>query len=133
MVSNVFVVMFQMNMSDYPHVTIAEDGRLCSMGQHRPGFPRVLYDSLLHLSYNGEVLVYHAQMSMAHGLDQCEVSVTTPLNLAEPWMSTVIGVELDGTSHPHFLVWELPHQHYCDANNAIPDLLLGRPRVAAAP
>jgi hypothetical protein len=30
---------FQMNMNDYPHVSIDEDGRLCSMGQHRPGFP----------------------------------------------------------------------------------------------
>jgi hypothetical protein len=23
---------FQMNMSDYPHITITEDGRLCSTG-----------------------------------------------------------------------------------------------------
>jgi hypothetical protein len=29
---------FQINMDNYPHVTIAEDGSLCSMGQHRPGF-----------------------------------------------------------------------------------------------
>jgi hypothetical protein len=29
---------FQMNMNDYPHVTIAKDGRWCSMGQHRLGF-----------------------------------------------------------------------------------------------
>jgi hypothetical protein len=34
---------FQMNMDNYPHVTIAEDGSLCSTGQHRPGFPRMLY------------------------------------------------------------------------------------------
>jgi hypothetical protein len=45
-------------MNDYPHVTIAEDGRLCFMGQHHPGFPLVLYDALLHLGYNGDVLVY---------------------------------------------------------------------------
>jgi hypothetical protein len=68
-VSNVFMIMFQMNMSDYPDVTIAEDGRLYSTGQHRPGLPRVLYDALLHLGYNGDVLVYRAHMSMAHGLD----------------------------------------------------------------
>jgi hypothetical protein len=37
---------FQMNMDNYPHVTIAEDGSLCSKGQHRPGFPRVLYDAI---------------------------------------------------------------------------------------
>jgi hypothetical protein len=95
--SNVFVVVFQMNKSDYPHVTIAEDGRLCSTGQHCPGFPRVLYDSLLYLSYNMDVPVYRARMFMAHGLDQCEVSVTIPLNPVEPWMATVIGVELDDT------------------------------------
>jgi hypothetical protein len=33
------MVVFHMNMIDYPHVTIAKDGRLCSMGQHHPGFP----------------------------------------------------------------------------------------------
>jgi hypothetical protein len=42
-----------------PHATIADDGRLCSMGQHRSGFPRVLYDALLHLDYNGDVPIYH--------------------------------------------------------------------------
>jgi hypothetical protein len=34
-------------MDDYPHVTIAKDGSLCSTGQHHPGFLRVLYDTLL--------------------------------------------------------------------------------------
>jgi hypothetical protein len=57
----------------------------------------VLYDSLLYLSYNMDVPVYRARMFMAHGLDQCEVSVTIPLNPVEPWMATVIGVELDDT------------------------------------
>jgi hypothetical protein len=60
---------FQMNMSDYPDVTIAEDGIICSTGQHRPGFLHVLYDALLHLDYNGDVLVYRTRMSMAPGLD----------------------------------------------------------------
>jgi hypothetical protein len=32
---------------------------------------------------------------MAHGQDKCEVNVVIPLNLMEPWMATVIGVELD--------------------------------------
>jgi hypothetical protein len=57
----------------------------------------VLYDALLYLGYNGDVPVYHARMSMAHGLDQCEVSMTIPLNPAEPRMATVIGVKLDDT------------------------------------
>jgi hypothetical protein len=33
-------------MANYPHVTISEDGSLSSTGQHRPGFPRVLYNAL---------------------------------------------------------------------------------------
>jgi hypothetical protein len=73
-----------MNMNDYPHITITEDVRLCSTGKHRLGFPRMLYDALLHLGYNGDVPVYHARMSMAHSMEQCEVSVTIPLNPTEP-------------------------------------------------
>jgi hypothetical protein len=57
----------------------------------------VLYNALLHLSYNRDVSVYRARMSMAHGLDQCEIGVTIPLNQVEPWMATVIGVEVDDT------------------------------------
>jgi hypothetical protein len=36
-----------MELNDYPHFDLTEDGRLCSMGQHCPGFPRVLYDALI--------------------------------------------------------------------------------------
>jgi hypothetical protein len=67
------------------------------MGQHRLGFPRVLYDTLHHLGYNGDAPVYRGRMSMAHGQDKCEVNVVMPLNLTEPWMATIIGVELDET------------------------------------
>jgi hypothetical protein len=56
-----------MNMDNYPHVTIAEDGSLCSTCQHRPGFPRILYDALRQLGYNGDTPVYHGRMSMVHG------------------------------------------------------------------
>jgi hypothetical protein len=86
-----------MNMDNYPHVTIAVDGSLCSMGQHRPGFPRVLYDALRQLGYNGDASVYRGRMSMANGQDKCKVSVVIPLNPMEPWMTTVISVELDET------------------------------------
>jgi hypothetical protein len=86
-----------MNMDNYPHVTIAEDGSLCSTGQHHPGFSRVLYDTLRQLGYNGDAPVYCGHMSMAHGQDKCEVNVVIPLNQTEPWMATVIGVELDET------------------------------------
>jgi hypothetical protein len=86
-----------MNMDNYPHVTIAADGSLCSTGQHRPGFPRVLYDALRQLGYERDAPVYRGRMSMAHGQDKCEVNVVIPLNPMEPWMATIIGVELDET------------------------------------
>jgi hypothetical protein len=88
---------FQMNMDNYPHVTITEDESLCSMGQYHPGFPRVLYNALRQPGYNGDALVYRGCMSMSHGQDECEVNVVIPLNPMEPWMATVIGVELDET------------------------------------
>jgi hypothetical protein len=86
-----------MNMDNYPHVIITADGSLCSTGQHRPGFLRVLYDALRQLGYDGDAPVYLGRMSMAHGQDKCEVNVVIPLNPMEPWMATVIGVELDET------------------------------------
>jgi hypothetical protein len=57
----------------------------------------VLYDTLRQLGYNGDAPVYRSGMSMAHGQDKCEVNVVIPLNPTEPWMTTVIGVELDET------------------------------------
>jgi hypothetical protein len=57
----------------------------------------VLYDALLHLGYNGDVLVYRTRMFMAHSMEQCKVSVTIPVNPTEQWMTSVIGVELDDT------------------------------------
>jgi hypothetical protein len=84
-----------MNMDNYPHVTIAEDGSFYSMGQHRPRFPRMLYDALLHLGHDGDVPVYRGRMSKAHGQERCEVSVTLPLILTEPWEMIVVDVELD--------------------------------------
>jgi hypothetical protein len=32
---------------------------------------------------------------MAHSLDRCEVSVTVPFNLTEPWSGSIIGSEPD--------------------------------------
>jgi hypothetical protein len=57
----------------------------------------VLYDALRRLGYEGYAPVYRGHMSMAHGQDKCEVNVVIPLKLMEPWMATVIGVELDET------------------------------------
>jgi hypothetical protein len=88
---------FRMNMDNYPHITITEDGSLCSTGQHLPRFPCMLYGTLLHLGHNGDAPVYRGRMSMAHGRDRCEVSVMLPISPTEPWGMTVIGVELDET------------------------------------
>jgi hypothetical protein len=49
---------FQMELNDYPHFNLTEDGTLCSTGQHCPGFPRVLYDALIHLGHDGDAPVY---------------------------------------------------------------------------
>jgi hypothetical protein len=90
-----------MNMDDYPppHITITEDGSLCFTCQHHPGFLQVLYDTLRQLGYNEDVPVYHSRMFVAPGEDKCKVSVVIPLNPMEPWVATVIGIELDETSH----------------------------------
>jgi hypothetical protein len=40
---------FQMEMNDYPHFYLTEDGRLCSTSQHCLRFLRVLYDGLIRL------------------------------------------------------------------------------------
>jgi hypothetical protein len=63
------------------------------MGQHCLGFPRVLYDALIHLGYDRDAPVYHCQLSMAHGLDRCEVSVTVPFDPMELWSGSIIGSE----------------------------------------
>jgi hypothetical protein len=86
---------FQMELNDYPHFDLAEDGRLCSTGQHCPGFPRVLYDALICLGYYGDAPVYHCRLSTTHGIDQCEVSVMIPFDLREPWLGSVISSEPD--------------------------------------
>jgi hypothetical protein len=84
-----------MELNDYPHFNFAKDRTLCSMGQPCPGFPRVLYDALIRLGYNGDALVYRCRLSTAHGLGQCEVSVMTPFDPTEPWSGSVIGSEPD--------------------------------------
>jgi hypothetical protein len=69
-----------MNMEDYPHFFLAKDGRLCSMGQNCPGFPRLLYNALIHLGYGGKVPNYRCHLSMVDSLDICETNVMIPLN-----------------------------------------------------
>jgi hypothetical protein len=68
-VSEIFMSAFQMEMNGYTHFDLAEDGRLCSMGQHCPGFPIVLNDALIHLGYDGDTPVNRCRLSTAHGMD----------------------------------------------------------------
>jgi hypothetical protein len=84
-----------MELNDYPHFFLAEDRIQCSTGQHCPGFPRVLYDALLRLCYDGDTSIYYCRLSRAHGLDMCEVSMTIPFDPAEPWSRSIIGSEPD--------------------------------------
>jgi hypothetical protein len=59
----------QMEQNDYPHFDLVEDGTPCSTGQHCSGFPRVLYDTLVHLGYDGDAPVYRCRLSTAHDMD----------------------------------------------------------------
>jgi hypothetical protein len=49
---------FQIKLNDYIDFYLADDGRLCSMGQHCPEFPREVYDALIYLGYGGDAPVY---------------------------------------------------------------------------
>jgi hypothetical protein len=84
---------FQMELNDYPHFDLTEDGRPCSMGQHCSGFLRVLYNALVRLGYDGDAPVYRCRLSTTHGMDQCEVSVMIPFNPMEPLSGSAIGSE----------------------------------------
>jgi hypothetical protein len=84
-----------MELNDYPHFYLADDGRLCSTSQHCSGFPRVLYDALIHLGYDEDGLVYYCQLSRVHDLDRCGVSVVIPFDPAKPWSGSVISSEPD--------------------------------------
>jgi hypothetical protein len=86
---------FQMELNDYPHFDLAEDGRLCSTGQRCSGFPKVLYDALVHLGYDENAPVYHCRLSTAHGMDQCKVSVMIPFDPTLPWSGSIIGSKSD--------------------------------------
>jgi hypothetical protein len=86
---------FQMEQNDYPHFYLIEDGRLCSTGQHCLGFPRVLYDALIRLGYDGDAPVYHCRLSTAHGLHSYKVSMMIPFDPTEPWSGSIIDSKPD--------------------------------------
>jgi hypothetical protein len=85
----------QKNMEDYPHCSLGEDGSLRTTGLHHLGFPRVLFDALLHLSYDGLVPLYRCCPFQARGLNVCEARVEISFDPKVPWTGAVIGSEVD--------------------------------------
>jgi predicted RNase H-like nuclease (RuvC/YqgF family) len=65
------------------------------MGLHCPGFPRVLYNTLIRLGYDGDVPIYRYRLSRVHDLDMCKVRVTIPLDPVQPWSRSIVGSEPD--------------------------------------
>jgi hypothetical protein len=122
---DIFMSAFQMELNDYPHFYLADDGRLCSTGHHCSGFLRVLYDALIRLGYNVDASVYHCQLSKVHDLARCEVSVTIPFNPAKPWSGSVIGSEPDTgvKMMAHIALTSLCEDHLT-ATTALPITLL---------
>jgi hypothetical protein len=114
-----------MELNDYHHFDLTEDGRLCSMGQHCPGFPRVLYDALIRLGYDGDDPVYLCWLSMALGMDKYEVIVTIPFDPMEPWSGSVISSEPDTDIEliAHIALTSLCEDHLT-ASAALPITLL---------
>jgi hypothetical protein len=84
-----------MELNDYPHFDLTEDGKLCSMGQHCLRFLRVLYDALICLAYDGDASVYRCQLSTIDDMDQCEVSMMISFDPTKSWLGSVIGSEPD--------------------------------------
>jgi hypothetical protein len=113
-----------MELNNYPHFYLSEDGRLCSTGQYCPGFLRVQYDTLIHLGYDRDAPVYHCRLSKAHSLDRCELSVTIPFDPTEPWLGYVIGSKPDtGVERmAHIALTSLCEDHLA-ATSALPIML----------
>jgi hypothetical protein len=116
---------FQMELNDYLHFYLTNDGRLCSTGQHYPGFLRVLYNALIRLGYNGDAPVYRRRLSTVHNLDRCKVSMMIPFDPVEQWSGSVIGSEPDTGVEvmPHIAITSLCEDRLA-ATAALPITLL---------
>jgi hypothetical protein len=86
-----------MNINDYPHSSLCEDGSLHSTGQHCLGFPRVIWDALIHFGYDGPIPLCHCHPFWAHGLNMCEVKVELPFDPMTPWTGAIVSSEIDNT------------------------------------
>jgi hypothetical protein len=85
----------QMNMDDYTHCTLGNDGWLHTTDRHCLGFPRVLLCTLRRHGYDGPIPEYRCMPYQAHGLPCCEVPVEIPVNPEAPWTGMVVGGDLD--------------------------------------
>jgi hypothetical protein len=83
---------FQMELNDYPHFDLTNDGRLFHWTA-LPGVPesaiRRTHLPWLRRGCSG------LPLPTVHGLDQCEVSVMTLFDPMELWSGSVIGSEHD--------------------------------------
>jgi hypothetical protein len=66
-----------------------------STGLYCPGLPRVLYNTLICLGYDGDVPIYRYRLSRVHDLDMCKVRVTIPLDPVHSWSGSIVGSEPD--------------------------------------
>jgi hypothetical protein len=116
---------FSLELNDYPHFHLAEDGRLCSTGQHFLVFPGVLYDALICLGYNRDAPIYSCRLSTAHGMDKCDINMMIPFGPTEPWSGSVISSELDTGVElmAHIALTSLCEDHLA-ATAALPIVLL---------
>jgi hypothetical protein len=120
-----FLSAFQMELNDYPHFYLTDNWRLCSMGQRCPGFPRVLYDALIHLGYDGDTPVYRCRLFRVHDLDRCEVTMMIPFDPVKPWLGSIIDSEANTSVEmmAHIALTSLCEDHLT-ATAALPITLL---------
>jgi hypothetical protein len=110
-----------------------------STGQLCPGLPRVLYDALIRLGYDGDAPVYRCRLSRAHGMDQYKVSVMIPFDPMELMSGSIIssepvtGIEMMA----HIILTSLCEEclmRYCStAYHASPDSESRKPHKEAEP
>jgi hypothetical protein len=82
-------------MDDYGHCTLRENGWFCTTGQHRPGFPRMLLDTLIHVGYDGLIPEYRCRPFQKHDLACCEVQVEISVVPETPWTGMVVWGDMD--------------------------------------
>jgi hypothetical protein len=97
----------------------------CVIGLHCSVFPRVLYDALIRLGYDGDAPVYRCRLSRIHDLDRCEVSVMIPHDPTHPWSGSIVDSEPDTNVEmmAHIVLTSLCEDHLA-ATVALPIVLL---------